>query len=114
MVKHSAHPMTRFFTRERFGRAQFLAGILLLFFLGQALWLLHRELRATEISAPGAAEQVRIGAGWRQLHGGEIAGAPFPDPPGELPIEVSQDSAGFDTEHSPLLSLATAAPLLSW
>jgi hypothetical protein len=106
--------MTRFFTRERFGRPQFLAGILLLFFLGQALWLVHRELGAPEISGVNASEQVRIGAGWRQLHGGGLAGAPFPDPPGELPLDVSQDGSGFDTEHSPLLSLASAAPLLAW
>ena len=106
--------MTRFFTRERFGRPQFLAGILLLFFLAQALWLVHRELGAPAINGLNASEQVRIGAGWRQLHGGGLAGAPFPDPPGELPLDVSQDGSGFDTEHSPLLSLASAAPLLAW
>ncbi|MGA7590466.1 MAG: hypothetical protein WBW02_08130, partial [Candidatus Sulfotelmatobacter sp.] len=61
-----------------------------------------------------ASEQVRIAAGWRQIHGGGIAGAPFPDVPGSLPIDVARDSAGFDTEHSPLLSLLTAAPLLAW
>ncbi|MFZ0198885.1 MAG: hypothetical protein WB523_21190 [Candidatus Sulfotelmatobacter sp.] len=57
---------------------------------------------------------MRIAAGWRQIHGGGIAGAPFPDVPGSLPIDVARDSAGFDTEHSPLLSLLTAAPLLAW
>jgi hypothetical protein len=108
--------MTRFFTRERFGRPQFLAGALLLAFLAQALWLVHSELRASELrrAGPGASEQVRIAAGWRQLHGGGITGTPFPDPPGSLPLEVSQDSGGFDTQHSPLLSLVTAAPLLAW
>jgi hypothetical protein len=103
--------MTRFFTRERFGRPQFLAGALLLAFLAQAAWLVHAELSAS--SAPGASEQVRLAAGWRQLHGQGIAGAPFPDPPATLPLEASSDD-GFDTEHSPLLSLATAAPLLAW
>ena len=108
--------MTRFFTRERFGRPQFLAGALLLAFLAQAAWLVHSELSTPEFpgtDAPGASEQVRITAGWRQLHGRGIAGAPFPDPPQSLPLEVSQDD-GFDTEHSPLLSLVTAAPLLAW
>ncbi|MFZ0420390.1 MAG: hypothetical protein WAM04_19965 [Candidatus Sulfotelmatobacter sp.] len=61
-----------------------------------------------------ASEEVRIAAGWRQIHGGEIAGALFPDPPGALPMEVSRDDAGFDAEHSPLISLVTAAPLLAW
>jgi hypothetical protein len=109
--------MTRFFTRERFGRPQFLAGTLLLAFLAQAAWLVHSELHLSESSAsdgPSASEQARITAGWRQLHGGSIAGAPYPDPPGTLPVEISQDSDGFDTEHSPLLSLVTAAPLLAW
>jgi hypothetical protein len=109
--------MTRFFTRQRFGRPQFLAGALLLAFLAQAVWLVHTELRAPE--SPGtealdASEQVRLAAGWRQIHGGGIAGAPFPDSPGSLPLDVSMDQAGFDTEHSPLLSLVTAAPLLAW
>ncbi|MGA9307750.1 MAG: hypothetical protein WBW31_20285 [Candidatus Sulfotelmatobacter sp.] len=106
--------MTRFFTRERFGRPQFLAGVLLLFFLAQACWLVHSELSASP--APGASEQARIAAGWRQLHGGSIAGAPYPDPPSSLPTEISADinnDDGFDSEHSPLLSLLSAAPLLA-
>ena len=109
--------MSRFFTRERFGRPQLFAGVLLLLFLAQALWLVHSELQAGEdrgTNGPGASEQARIAGGWRQLHGGGIAGAPYPDPPGALPIEVSQDAAGFDTEHSPLLPLVASAPLLAW
>ncbi len=108
--------MTRFFTRERIGRPQFLAGALLLAFLSQAIWLVHSELQSPGVRAtdsPGASEQARIVAGWRQIHGGEIAGAPYPDPPGALPLEVSQDAENFDTEQSPLLSLLTAAPMLA-
>jgi len=108
--------MTQFFTSERFGRPQFLAGALLLAFLGQTLWLVFLELHAAEFRGAGlsASEQVRIAAGWRQFHGGGIAGAPYPDAQSTLPLEVSQDSDGFDTQHSPLLSLVTAAPLLAW
>jgi hypothetical protein len=107
--------MTRFFTRERFGRPQFLAAALLVAFLAQALWLVYSELHAAEFqeAAPSASEQVRIAAGWRQFHGGAIAGAPYPDPQSTLPLEVSQDADGFDTQHSPLLPLVTAAPLLA-
>ena len=108
--------MSRFFTRERFGRPQYLAGALLVAFLAQAVWLVRCEVQASDARAndgPGASEGTRIAAGWRQLHGGGIAGAPYPDAPGALPMEVSPD-AGFDTEHSPLLSLVTAAPLLAW
>jgi hypothetical protein len=107
--------MTRFFTRERFGRPQFLAGSLLVAFLAQALWLVHSDLGALDSHGSeglSASEQVRIAAGWHQLHGRGIAGAPYPDPPA-LPLEISHDD-GFDTQHSPLLSLVTAAPLLAW
>jgi len=110
MVKHLSCLMTRFFTRERFGRPQFLAGLLLLAFLAQASWLVHSELSAS--ASPGAPEQARIAAGWFQLHGAGIAGVPFPDISVAVPRELAQ-SEGFDTEHSPLLSLVTAAPLLS-
>src|SRR6202050_316672 len=110
MVKHLSCLMTRFFTRERFGRPQFLAGLLLLAFLAQASWLVHSEL--TTSTAPGVSEEVRIAAGWFQLQGGRTAGAPFPDISFGLPLEFSQ-SEGYDTEHSPLLFLVTAAPLLA-
>jgi hypothetical protein len=109
--------MTRFFTHERFGRPQFFAGLLLLAFLSQAVWLIHSELRASEFSAsrvPNASEQVRIAAGWGQLHGFGIAGAPNPDSQPPLPVAVFQDNDGFDAQHSPLLSVVTAAPLLAW
>lgn len=108
--------MSKFFTRERFGRPQFLAGALLLAFLAQSLWLVYCDFRSPESpeSSTSASEQTRIAAGWRQLHGGMIAGAPYPDPSGSLPIEVMQDANGFDTQHSPLLPLVSAAPLLAW
>ena len=57
-------------------------------------------------------EQVRLAAGWRQMHGNGIAGAPYPDSSQALPSEVSQ-AQGFDAEHSPLLALVTVAPLLA-
>ena len=108
--------MTRFFTRERFGRPQFIAFFLLLAFLAQAAWLIHSELHVPHlpgVDGTSASEQVRIAAGWRQLHGGALAGAPYPGPPGALPTEIPEDH-GFDTEQSPLISLLTAAPLLAW
>lgn len=109
--------MTRFFTRERFGRPQFLAGVLLLAFLAQATWLVHRELNSDDPGGnggPSVSEQVRIAAGWRQLHGGGTAGAPYPDPPAmSLPSEAPRAN-GFDVEQSPLLALVTSAPLLAW
>lgn len=100
--------MRPYFTRERFGRPQFLAGLLLLCFLGQALWLVHAELRAGR--EPDPLEAIRIGEGWKQWHGRGVAAAPYLNP--DANIAVTIDS--FDTEQSPLLSVISAAPLLAW
>jgi len=104
--------MRPYFTRERFGRPQFLAGLLLLCFLAQALWLVHAELHPA--LAPEGGEALRIGEGWKQWHGRGLAAAPFLD--SEIPAQAlfHGSDSGFDTEHSPLLYLLSAAPLLAW
>ncbi len=114
--------MRGYFTRERFGRPQFLAGLLLLAFLAQVLWLLHAELRAA--NGPDGLEAIRIREGWKQWHGGGLAGAPFADaatnigfsgndaPTMQQEMVPGRDKDGFDTEHSPLFYLASAGPLL--
>lgn len=105
--------MRPYFTRERFGRPQFLSGLLLLAFLGQALWLVHAELGSTQ--GLESREAIRIGEGWKQLHGKGIAGAPLTEPADEFlrdPFQSNND--GFDVEHSPLIYLGSAAPLLIW
>jgi hypothetical protein len=99
-------------TRERFGRPQFLAGFLLLAFLAQAAWLVRMELLTKGKTPMFGPEEIRITGGWQQCHGQGIAGAPYPNSHGGPFTEVSED--GFDTEHSPLLPLLTAAPLLAW
>jgi hypothetical protein len=104
--------MRPYFTRERFGRPQFLAGLLLLCFLAQALWLVRKELVVESKGPLYGPEAVLLTGGWRQWHGEGIAGAPFPNPRDTFSAEISTD--GFDTEHSPLLSIVTAAPLLAW
>jgi hypothetical protein len=104
--------MSGYFTRERFGRPQFLAGLLLLAFLAQAAWLVRSELRVPSASPLSGPEAARITAGWRQWHAQGIAGAPYPHSLGTGFTEISED--GYDTERSPLLSIATAAPLLVW
>jgi hypothetical protein len=100
------HP---YFARHRPGRSQLLAGLLLLAFLAQAAWLAHAQLRAAE--APQDEEAVRISEGWRQWHGRGIAGAPFREAAVSDPFS---EADGFDREHSPLLYLVSAAPLLAW
>ena len=105
--------MRPYFTRERFGRPQVLAGMLLLAFFVQAAWLVHAELSAGNM--PDGPEAMRIREGWRQWHGRGIAGAPFADSSaGGAQDSLPGEESGFDTEHSPLLYLVSAAPLLAW
>jgi hypothetical protein len=105
--------MGSYFTRERFGRPQFLAGLILLAFLTQALWLIHTELSSPQTMEGG--EALRIGEGLKQWHGRGIACAPFTEPADDPFVHLSQSSEnGFDREHSPLLCLVSAAPLLVW
>lgn len=105
--------MSGYFTRERFGRPQFLAGLLLLAFLAQAAWLVKSQWRSK--NGAEEAEGARIAAGWRQWHGHGIAGAPYPDAPDSSATTLSDASNikdGYDTQQSPLLPLVSAAPLL--
>jgi hypothetical protein len=100
-------------------------------FLAQTIWLVRVELRASK--EPDSLEATRIREGWKQWHGHGIAGVPFADvvdsrangdapngrdphvsPGRDLSRDLGQGNFGFDGEHSPLLSLVAAAPLLAW
>jgi hypothetical protein len=103
--------MSAYFTPERFGRPQFLAGLLLLAFFLQAAWLVRIELRgSSELDGP---EAVRIREGWKQWHGRGLAAAPFVKSTDDSD-SIQTDQSGFDREHSPLLYLVSAAPLMAW
>jgi hypothetical protein len=108
--------MRDFFTRQHFGRPQFLAGALLCLFFAQAVWLANAELRGT--SGPEESEAIRIREGWKQLHGRGLAANPFLEgTASENPAQPSGDGNGaqdFDRDHSPLGYLVSAAPLLVW
>jgi hypothetical protein len=105
--------MSKFLTRERFGRPQVLAGIFLLGFLAQCGWLLARGTQPMEM---GDSQLFRVIEGLQQWSGQSVAGTPSveriqagtPTPP-----EVDQND-GFDPNHSPLWYLLAAAPLLGW
>src|SRR5579863_5134681 len=107
--------MRPYFTRERFRRPQFLAGLLLLIFLFQTGWLVRRELGASD--RPDGPEAVRIGEGWKQWHGHGVAGAPFQDAGSDSSqgqFVQGREVGRFDSEQSPLLYLVAAAPMLAW
>src|SRR2546428_11038594 len=107
--------MGGFFTRERFGRPQVLAGLLLLLFVAQCLWLMNRGLRLR----PDSGEVFRIREGLGQWHGERIAGTLSGArreawenlPPGwAQPGWIQND--GYDSNHSALWYLIASAPLL--
>jgi hypothetical protein len=109
MVKHSrATAMGKFFTAERFGQPQVLAGSLLLIFVGQCLWLLARGTSTLDVDS---AQLFRVQEGVRQWQGNGIAGTPAPErleaasgPPTEI-----EENQGYDPQHSPLWYLVASA-----
>lgn len=105
--------MGKFFTRERFGQPQLLAGLLLLAFMGQCFWLL---VRGTQLLDIGSDEIFRVEEGLRQWHGEGVAGTPSPErleAASAPPFEIEQND-GYDPDHSPLWYLLASAALVQW
>ena len=105
--------MGKFLTRERFGQPQILAGLLLLLFLAQGVWLLARGTEPLDVSS---SDLFRVQEGLSQWRGQAVAGTPSSDrlEAGlSVPPEIEQND-GFDPNHSPLWYLLAAAPLLDW
>jgi hypothetical protein len=108
--------MTTFFSRERFGRPQVLAGFLLLIFLAECLWLVGRSGQRTD-----NVEMFRIRQGLQQWRGQGIAGSIQTasinrDELSEAGMDAWQATGidGYDRYHSPLWYLIASAPLLVW
>src|SRR6516165_12091842 len=107
MVKHRFERMGPYFTRERFGRPQFLAVSILIAFLAQSLWLVHAGLSDPE--GRGSEEAIRIEEGLKQWRGHGVAAAPEIEPVDHPVAGFSESENGFDIEHSPLLYLLSSA-----
>ncbi len=96
--------MARLFSRERFGRPQIIAGLMLLIFVAECVWLVGHS--APNLVTP--EEFVRVEQGTEQWHGHGIAGTP------SLLIEAAPDlppQNEYDADHSPLWYLIGAAPV---
>ena len=102
--------MGAFFTRERFGKPQFLAGGLLLLFLGQCVWLVVRGTSPSEVETPNL---FRAQEGLRQWRAESIAGTPSDgrlEAGTAVPVEI-EGNGGYDPNHSPLWYLLASFPL---
>jgi hypothetical protein len=95
-----------FFSRERFGKPQVLAGLLLLVFVAECTWLLAHSAPNME----SAEEAVRVHEGLEQWHGHGIAGTPAMQPDA-APEWAGLSSNEYDPNHSPLWYLIGAAPV---
>ncbi len=99
--------MRTFFTRQRYGRPQAIAVLLLLMFLLQCAWLVRKQVRA---GGPSEDEFVRIVVGLQLWHGKSPAFlAQHSDLPG---IRASIERIASDRDHSRLRYLIAAAPFL--
>lgn len=105
--------MGQFFTRERFGRPQVLAGLLLLVFVGQCVWLLARGTEPLDVSS---SDVFRVQEGLLQWRGQSVAGTPSSDrvEAGTFPPAEVEQNEGYDPNHSPIWYLIASAPLLGW
>ena len=96
---------------QRFGKPQLLAGIMLLLFLAQCVWLVSHSLG---FGAMDLREWYRINAGLRRWHGAIQSTA---DPHSDIspaPPPRIRDNDGFDPDHCALWYLIASAPLLVW
>ena len=97
--------MGGFFTRERFGRPQVLAGLLLLVFLGQCAWLVHRSASLTP------QEKARITEGFQRWNEKGNPQSSSESLESDNPRETMERG---DPNHSQLWYLIAASSLLLW
>ena len=95
--------MLNFFSRERFGQPQIIAGVMLLIFIAECAWLVAH----TAPNLVSDEELVRVQQGIEQWHGHGVAGTPSLQSDA-LPELSSQNE--YDPDHSPLWYLTGAAP----
>ncbi len=115
MVKHSVALMSAFFTRERFGRPQVLAGLLLVVFVAQCAWLVKRRVQSLQVQ-PNDVYRVERGLRYWENRGLERTVYALPSQPAVAgstsPARLFLLDHDYDQDHSPLWYLIASAPLL--
>ena len=110
--------MSKFFTRERFGQPQVIAGLLLLGFLAQCASLVARKLQTTRMDS---TEMSMFEEGLRLWHGQSVDQPEVPasavlgiTEKSEDPSFLSEWHRANDRNHSALYYWIASAPLLLW
>ena len=95
-------------------RAKIFAGLLLILFLAQCIWLVHAELRSEFGCYPESAmvKQGRVVEGLAQWKRGRIAGTPDITA-SPIPGHFNATQVG-DCYHSPIWYLVASAPVVFW
>src|SRR5579863_703926 len=99
--------MATFFSRERFGKPQVLAGLLLLVFVAECAWLVAHT--APNLISPD--DFARVQEGLAQWHGRGVAGTPT------IPRDVLPEwvpGGTYDPDHSALWYVMAAAPVAAF
>jgi hypothetical protein len=92
--------MIGFFTRERFGRPQVLAALLLLAFLAQCMWLVRKGQGEPALDPEQFYRLERGLAMWQNRNDSDFA------------FQRSLPDSALDVNHSPLWYLIASAPML--
>ncbi len=103
--------MSQFFTRERFGQPQFVAGVLLLAFLGQCVWLVSKSHPGSEVDVRTV---FRVEQGLHIWRGEPALPSAVQSKTDFGPGSGSLTADGYDPNHSHLWYLIGSAPLLLW
>jgi hypothetical protein len=97
--------------RERFGKPQLIAGMLLLVFLAQCSWLVSQSLRSGAIEE---SEWYRLDAGLRMWRGAPQALSSADPQIHAAPPPQIRENEGIGPDHSELWYLVASLPLLFW
>src|SRR5207244_3000263 len=104
--------MTPFFTRERFGRPQVLAGVLLVAFMAQCAWLVRRRVQQGQVQ-PNELFRIERGLQYWQNRNFQLVQEVHNLDGSEAHLTTISERP-YDADHSPLWYLIASAPLMPW
>jgi hypothetical protein len=104
--------MTPFFTRERFGRPQVLAGVLLVAFMAQCAWLVRRRVQQGQVQ-PNELFRIERGLQYWQNRNFRLVQEIHNRDGSEAHLTTISERP-YDADHSPLWYLIASAPFMPW